>query len=215
MASPTPLRSDSLKTRARMLDVARRLFAQRGIDATPLHEIARAAGQRNNSAVPYHFGDKEGVLRSIIGVHALELDAERLRLLDALPAGNRVQLRQLIDILVRPLATQLDTRRGLEYLRVTVQLISHPTYPLMSFDASWDLEGVRRLTQLLRAKLPEVTDAVADARITLLLSMLLNGVLRLADFKGRQREAQLENLIDCVESLLTAPVSRATKARLA
>ena len=55
------LRPDAVATRAWIVAAAERLFADIGIDATSLAEINKAAGQRNRSAVQYHFGDKEGV----------------------------------------------------------------------------------------------------------------------------------------------------------
>ena len=40
---------------------AERLIAERGVDV-PLRDIAAAAGQRNNSAVQYHFGSRDGLI---------------------------------------------------------------------------------------------------------------------------------------------------------
>lgn len=40
-------------TRTHLIDVAERLFAERGIDAVSISEILEAAGQRNKNAVYY------------------------------------------------------------------------------------------------------------------------------------------------------------------
>src|SRR5205085_1882241 len=45
-------------TRDKLVDAAARLFAERGIDNVSINEIVRAAGQRNASAVHYHFGNR-------------------------------------------------------------------------------------------------------------------------------------------------------------
>lgn len=51
--------------RERLLHVAIRLFAEKGIDAVSMRAINTAAGSKNKSAVHYHFGNKEGILEAI------------------------------------------------------------------------------------------------------------------------------------------------------
>lgn len=52
-------------TPTRLRDVALRLFAERGYDATSVRDLARAAGA-NLSAVGYHFGSKEGLYQEVL-----------------------------------------------------------------------------------------------------------------------------------------------------
>ena len=47
-------------TRAQLVATAEILFAARGLDAVSQNEITKAAGQRNASALHYHFGGKDG-----------------------------------------------------------------------------------------------------------------------------------------------------------
>jgi len=49
-----------------LLRTAEELFASRGIDAVSLNEINKTAGQRNTSALHYHFGSKEKLIDAII-----------------------------------------------------------------------------------------------------------------------------------------------------
>ena len=51
-------------TRERILDVAERLFMERGYEATSLRMVTGAA-EVNLAAVNYHFGSKEGLLREV------------------------------------------------------------------------------------------------------------------------------------------------------
>jgi TetR/AcrR family transcriptional regulator, regulator of cefoperazone and chloramphenicol sensitivity len=60
-AAPAPDR----ETRARLLDVARTLFAARGYREVTVREICSAA-RANVAAVNYHFGDKVGLYREVI-----------------------------------------------------------------------------------------------------------------------------------------------------
>jgi AcrR family transcriptional regulator len=69
-------------TKALILDTAETLFAQRGIQAVSLREIALAASQRNNSAVRYHFGDKEGLIDALLTDRLAKIESKRKLLVE-------------------------------------------------------------------------------------------------------------------------------------
>ena len=52
-------------TRARLLDAAATLFAERGVDAVSVDAVAEAAG-RTSGAVYAHFGSKQGLLLALL-----------------------------------------------------------------------------------------------------------------------------------------------------
>ena len=65
---------ESLSPTARqLLVVAERLFAEHGIAGVSLRQIAAEAGSSNNSAVRYHFGTKDDLLRAIFAFRLPEL----------------------------------------------------------------------------------------------------------------------------------------------
>lgn len=59
---------DGSETRARLLVEAERLFAEVGVLQAATGDIVRAAGQRNASALTYHFGSGKGHFGSRQGV---------------------------------------------------------------------------------------------------------------------------------------------------
>ena len=64
-ASRTTKTRDAVRTRTAILDAAERVFANRGFDATSLHEIAAAA--RVSRATPsYFFGSKKGLYVAVL-----------------------------------------------------------------------------------------------------------------------------------------------------
>lgn len=63
--------------RARLLDVAEDLWGRRGMEGASLREIAAAAGQRNNSAVRYHFRDKAGLVDALLADRMTRVEAIR------------------------------------------------------------------------------------------------------------------------------------------
>jgi AcrR family transcriptional regulator len=69
-------------TALQLLLTAERLFAQHGIDGVALRAIAIEAGSANKSAIQYHFGSKEGLLRAIFAYRLADL-LQRRNLLKA------------------------------------------------------------------------------------------------------------------------------------
>jgi AcrR family transcriptional regulator len=51
--------------RERLLLVAIKLFSEKGVEAVSMRAINIAAGTKNKSAVHYHFGNKDGILKAI------------------------------------------------------------------------------------------------------------------------------------------------------
>ena len=131
--APTPR---SVATRAKLLTVAERLFAERSIAGVSLNEISKAAGQRNSNVCQYHFGDKSGLVQAILDKHVPGIKARREHLLDRLRASKRVTLRGLVQAFVRPVAEKLqDPDGGREFIRINAQLIALHTL---------SVQGVRR-----------------------------------------------------------------------
>src|SRR3954453_21988093 len=107
-----PMSRSPEATRARLITAAEQLFAERGIDAVSLREINRAAGARNAIAVQYHFEDRAGVLRAILGKHRPDVEARRHAMLDQYEADGAPNLRALAGALVGPPAAKLTEPPG-------------------------------------------------------------------------------------------------------
>jgi AcrR family transcriptional regulator len=87
-----------------MIDAAERLIAENGLGALSLREVATTAGQRNHSAVQYHFGSRGGLVEAVFDVRMTPIDARRAVMLDIIEAGGGSgDLGALTDVLVRPL----------------------------------------------------------------------------------------------------------------
>lgn len=215
----------SLATRARLISVAERLFAVRGIEGVSLIEISRAAGQRNSNACQYHFGDKQGLVQAILDKHVPGIAARRAALLAGLPRTNRSErLRSLVRAFVRPVAAKLeDADGGREFIRINAQLIAlHalsargiPASPLRLAQAD---RFRRMLLQVLRAlRLPKV---IAEQRLLLASELVFHGLddhVRMLELAGRRRTTVatrlfVANLEDSIVALLSAPVSPEARA---
>lgn len=111
---------DASETRAKLLREATRIFAERGVYQATMREITTAAGQRNSSAIAYHFGSRQGVLWAILASHNETLDAHRAELIRE-PVGG-MDVRDLVAALVIPYSSELTTDEGRDYLRIVAQL---------------------------------------------------------------------------------------------
>ena len=124
---------DATDTRETLLRTAQQMFARDGIHQVPLKRIVETAGQRNASALHYHFGGRDGLLVAITERHDGAIEDERAELLSELAeAGKLDDLRALVEALVVPFAHKLATPDGREYLRIVEQLVG-------LFDL-WDVE---------------------------------------------------------------------------
>ncbi|MFE3291481.1 TetR/AcrR family transcriptional regulator [Rhodococcus sp. NPDC059234] len=93
----------------KILVAAERLFAQRGVANVSLREIGAAAGQRNNSAVQYHFSTKQGLIVALYDFRLVELNRHRLEML---AARGEHSLADLVDAYVRPLGSAVVEAAG-------------------------------------------------------------------------------------------------------
>lgn len=101
-ASP-PAANDSGDTKDRILDVAERLFAKRGIESVTLRDITAEAGV-NLAAIHYHLGSREELLRAIFVRRMMPVLQERLDRLAAMPkiARRPARIEYIVRCFVEP-----------------------------------------------------------------------------------------------------------------
>jgi AcrR family transcriptional regulator len=86
-------------TKNRILDVAERLFAVDGFEATSLRDITAGAGV-NLAAVNYHFQSKDSLIDAVIARRIEPINVQRLALLDR--AGPNPTLEQILEAFLGP-----------------------------------------------------------------------------------------------------------------
>jgi AcrR family transcriptional regulator len=209
---------DASDTRDVLLRTARRMFAADGIYQVPLKRIIETAGQRNASALHYHFGGRDGLLVAITERHDDRIEQERAAMLDGLASAGRLHdVRSLVEALVVPFAHELTTEAGREYLRIVEQLVG-------LFDL-WDIEvasgptGAQRVFHHIESQLDGLGPAVRHERITLFLSLVTEALALRARRIESDRPPALDhdgfvdNLVDmCVGALLAPTSSTASSA---
>ncbi len=81
---------------------AEQLFAERGIHGVSLREIGSAAGQRNNNVIPYHFGNRDGLVAAIYAYRSEGINRRRFELLAGEEPADADELTYLLRVLLRP-----------------------------------------------------------------------------------------------------------------
>jgi AcrR family transcriptional regulator len=216
-------------TRQKILDAAMALFAERGLDAVSLSEINRAAGQRNASALQYHFGGRDGLLRAILAPYAAAIRDRRRELIAAasLPStgDDDTPMRRAAEVLVRPQAELVaGDWRDRALSRIVADLYTDPHHPYAEFD---DLLGERATTEMARLLTAALADLPPDVRAER-LRVASTFVVHAASDRARQVDAAtradgrtdpvsptdlfVDNLVDMVVGALSAPVGRTTSA---
>ncbi len=98
----------SLQTRARILDAAEALFADRGFEGASIRDIAAKAGVQVG-LVHHHGGGKEELFHKTVARRADELAQIRLDALNALKEAGQPTLRGVLDCFIRPYITLAET----------------------------------------------------------------------------------------------------------
>ena len=147
-------------TKERILDVAERLFADRGFPATPLRDITSEAGV-NLASVNYHFGSKEALLAAVLERRLRPVNALRLELLDALESAAGNSAPNAEEVIRAFLSPPFQKRRewgvgGDNFLRLMGRIHSETNEAFRaSFFQQFDRVS-RRFAQSLRRALPHL-----------------------------------------------------------
>lgn len=115
------------KTRDRLLDAAENLFAERGIDGASMRGITSRAGT-NLAAVNYHFGSKDGLLRTLLEDRVNPINARRIELLTELETNGDLTIEGVLRALITP-AVDTENPTSDSFLQLMTR-IHHSTDPV-------------------------------------------------------------------------------------
>jgi AcrR family transcriptional regulator len=107
-----------------ILNAAERLFAANGFAATSMRAIAEAA-EVVQSLLHYHFGTKEKLFEAVFKRRSQEMNAARLRRLEAALAQGTPELSTLLEILLRPtVELGRDDSKGTRHFSRLIMLLA-------------------------------------------------------------------------------------------
>src|SRR4051794_40119608 len=205
-------------TPVKLLDAASRLYAERGVFNVSMAEIVREAGQRNPSAILYHFGSRDQVLLALLEPHVRVIRERRLELLAVAQATPPDDMRTPIEALVRPV-TELAGRgwRERAYLQIGLELADHPEHFSPVIAHLINETGSREVFDLLAERCPSLPRDIWESRLVICSGFVGRAAAErargTADPGGARTHLPLDddafvsNLIDMYLGALTAPVS--------
>jgi AcrR family transcriptional regulator len=193
----------------RLLRAGERLFAEQGIHRVRLRELHEAAGQRNASAVHYHFGTRHGLVDAIIAEHWAEIDAQIHRRLDAISLDGDPDLRQVLEAVVPAVAAKLLDESGRRFLRIVPQLLPQLSRNFRGGRFVPTTSQSRRVLGLLERGMSHKQEAIRRERLVAYALILLTLLADRAEGLDRGHDMVLDhetfvaNLIDVLTGALT------------
>jgi AcrR family transcriptional regulator len=202
-------------TKEQIVLAAERLFAEHGIDGVSLRQIGAAAGNGNNSAVQYHFGSKDRLVRAIFEYRLPRLRERR----ELLIAEHRpADLRSWVACLVRWMLEQseLDGSFFQSFVAMLNQYGRRDAFAQVpeSFLSAMRVDHDQLASYLDHIVEPLRTHRITQARV---LTVHVAADRERARATGRPTmpvAVGLSDLVDGMVGFLEAPVSAASREAL-
>lgn len=208
-------------TREALMRAAEKLIASKGLENVTIREIVESAGQKNESALQYHFKNLTTLVAQIHASRDAEIHAMRTLKIELLNSETgKPTLRQVAKLMVEP--TFLLAKSKPDF-RQYVKAFGHE----IALTDQSALKVVRRrggntdseINRLLRSVMLDLDDAAFDRRLESAVRFLASSMYHQARqpnaFKGNQAELFFSSLVDALVGLLGALESAETKAALA
>lgn len=210
----------SADTQHALMHAAEKLIADKGVENVSIREIVKAAGQKNESALQYHFKNVQGLFIAIQQNRDQQTRDKRAQMLEELLARNaNPSLREICSLMTAP--AFLLAKASTEYRRYVMAFshklaLSHNSALSRVNKSGGGGESGQKIGMLLRAALPHLDENAyrqrMDCAVRLTSVSMGNHAAQKKAFKGAHAELFLNSLIDATVGILSAPVSPETKA---
>ena len=202
-------------TKEQIVLAAERLFAERGIDGVSLRQIGTAAGNGNNSAVQYHFGSKERLLRAVFEYRLPWLNDRGTFLI---AERHPDDLRSSVECAVRPLLEQSELD-GSNYMSFVAMVYQYGRRDVFEQLPDIFLAPIRTYHHRLAVFLDHIPEPLRTHRIAQANVLITHAA---ADRERARSAGQvllpfavaLGDLVDGTVGFLEAPVSAASRQAL-
>lgn len=207
-------------TRSALKRAAEKLIADKGISKLSIRALLTLAGQKNESALQYHFRNLDGLLEAIAAERAEQIQARRSELLtQAVSTTTRPDLRTLCRLMVQPVfdlaRASIEFRRYIKGFGHELALAESSALSVARTRGGGGSSG-NELGVMLRAALPHLEGAAyqrrMDAAVRLASASMYHQARQKNAFRGPESDLFLHSLVDALVGLLHAEESDATRA---
>ncbi|MFW6868905.1 TetR family transcriptional regulator [Nocardioides sp. CPCC 206347] len=199
--------SGSTGARDLLLAAAERLIGERGLEVS-LREIAVAAGQRNNSAVHYHFGTRDALVEAVVELRQQALEQERLERLVQLDADGGTDLHSLVEVLVAPAFHTPYAMGATHYARFLEKVRDHPALESSALESrQWPATKmlIGRMAKALDDLPPRLVELRLRSMMSAMFALLADAERQLERAGRRPKAAAAAPVVDMLVGMLTAP----------
>lgn len=217
--------NEKTDTKLELLLAAERLFATQGIAATSIREINAEAGQKNQSAIHYHFGSREAVVDALVDLRVTPNHLGRLARLEEARAraGDRpLKTEEIVRATSSSRIDQLMKAPGPSYTaRFILQLrVNHDLWRRYERSRkAWSLDEIHLE---LRRSHPFHPPEIVRNRFRQIINMSMTSLAEIEMMQARlgnrfsREEAmfRIEEMIALMCAVIDAPISPATAEAL-
>ena len=198
---------------------AEKLIAAKGIENVTIRQIVGAAGQKNESALQYHFKNREGLINALRKERTAELRDRRAAMLKALLHENpEPSLRQVAGVMVRPVLELARKKPEFRrYVRAFGQELALAETSALAMARKGEAGGENggQISALLRVRLSHLDETAyqrrMDAALRLTAAAMSHHARQKNAFRGLQADLFFHGLLDALVGLLNAPESDETR----
>jgi AcrR family transcriptional regulator len=172
-------------SRRQLLHTALNLFAEYGIDTVSMRMVNREAGQKNTSALHYHFGNKAGLIEALMkflqGWFEKSREDGLVELEKAADAGS-ITINMVVKALIHPYRKLVeDEKWGYSAIRFLARLEFDGSPEAHVIVNRFSSVSIKRFKRLIIQSLPEVPPKILMHRWNMCLTGITQG---LADHKN-------------------------------
>lgn len=204
-----------------ILRSAEQLFAEYGIEAVSTRMIARAAGQKNNSALHYHFANRDSLIEAILEYRVNPVNRERIRRLEKMQSESRKLVpRDLVEIFVEPFAEELlKPQEETYYVSLLAQLYAYQRGRELYMRDRERARSLHSISALLIKVLAPLPAPVIHLRLQFMGRATISAVAEWDEARRRQTielddstlSWRTRNLVEFIVAGLQAPERQALK----
>jgi len=170
-------RTKSESTREALIAAAEQLFGTKGIDRVSTREILELAGQKNQSALQYHFKDRAGLIGAIIDARLVMIEKRRAAMLEKMPPRGEETPEQIMDAFIRPLTeVVLEDEQGSAYVQFIAQSAHRPQGEPLATVKSGNYPALSELAARIDVKLEHIPPTERVLRMRMIINMAVGAV---------------------------------------
>ena len=208
----------TVATRIRLMRAMEKLCAQHGVENVTVRAVVEAAGQKNESALQYHFKNRKGLIDAIHRSRFVQTQEKRRELLTQCLANDSApSVRVLCNLMVAPTFQLCRTDAGYrQWIKAFGAINASVRHPMMEEEVIEESNSIQIIAKLLREQLPELGEALFDDRYLTVVRFsglsMSNHAKEKNAFQGPDSDFFISNLVDLLAGIFTAEVSSETQA---